>query len=102
MKKEDFNLDDYIVEDSIKETLDNFGEVFLVCFTNEFSDGFYIAEVHDGEYYIGSDGFEYVNDSNVGFDNSQSVEFYYKRTCIDTIVFSDEDERDRFVDENLD
>lgn len=102
MKKEDFNLDNYDVEESIKETLETFDEVFLVCFTDEFKHTeYYVAEVHEGDYYIGGDGFEYVNDSNIGFDDAQSVESYYKRTCIDTIVFSDENERDMFVEENL-
>lgn len=99
MKKEDFNLEDYNVEDTFEETLGAWDEVYLVCFTRD--GGYYISEVHEGDYYLGGDGVPFVNDSNIGFDSVEEVEGYYKRDCIDFILFSEESDRDEFVENEL-
>lgn len=98
MKKEDFNLDGILNEESIKASLNIANEAYLICFTKD--DDYIISEIHEGEYYLGGDGFEFVNDSNIGFDSIEQVEDYYKRKYKGYIVFTDEYDRDEFLELN--
>lgn len=98
MKKEDFNIEDLIVAESLEDSIATYNDAYLVCFTRD--NDFILSEIHQGDCYVGGDEDVFINDSNIEFEDIEQAEWYYKREYTGYYVFYDENDRDEFLSKN--
>lgn len=98
MKTEFINNSD-VADCEIEEALE-FNEVYIVGFNDDPAD-YTLEEVHEGDYYIGGDGYVFVNDSNIGFQSTKEVKDYYDGQYKQYFAFEEELYRDEFLRDNF-